>query len=151
QDMVDLNAPKGVARHVRESRLGEILDDRQTTASTNGEQASGSAIELTRQQHPDRPGAKFAGGRTKPRINRGPLTVFARAANNANVVALQRQMVVARSNVDVTGLDLFAVERVRGCDRRVATQNLGQAARSVRRRMDHDKNGSGKVGRELGQ
>jgi len=88
QDMIDLNVPKGVARHIWERGLGGILDDRQTAARANGEQAGGAAVELTGQEHADHPRAKFAGGRTKQRVDSGSLPVYSRAANHADVVAL---------------------------------------------------------------
>src|SRR5215472_7675173 len=96
---------KDTARHVGDGCLVRILNDSQTSASSNRQDSRRTTIELPGHHYADHPRAKLARRRPEQHVDRRPVSILSGTAHHPKVLALQREVVVARGDVDVALLD----------------------------------------------
>src|SRR5262249_58173319 len=75
----------------------------------SGGDRGGATVGLAGQPYADPPPAKIAPRRSEQHVDRRPVPILTGTAHHPNVLALQREVVVARGDVDVALLDSFAV------------------------------------------
>ena len=149
QHVIDLDVPQRRFRHSRAESVGRILHDRQTACDLDRDQSRGSVVERAGQNHAD--DARAVGPRraAEERIDRRPMPVLGRSANDTDASGLDHQVTIRRRDVDVAVLDPFAVLGMGRRQRTRAGKNHRQQAGRLCRDVQNDEHRSGQVLRKV--
>jgi hypothetical protein len=143
--MVGVDEVQRVARQGRIGRVGRILHDGDAAAIFDRAEAGDAVVAGAGQEHADHASGMDARRAAKQRIDGGPMPVFARACDHADVVRFDQQVPIGRRDVDSTGRNGFAVLRVRRAQRSRSVQDLRQDADRFGRDVDDDEDRRGEI------
>src|SRR5205823_8643275 len=100
QAMIDLDVLQSVAGHVAAERIFGVLHDGKSASLLDRDQPRSPVVQRTRKDYPDYARAVEPRRGAEERIDRGPVTAFARAARETDDALVADQMMVRRSDVD---------------------------------------------------
>src|SRR5688572_18857344 len=149
-DMVGLDVVERTLRHRWKHRIVGVLNDGDAAELLDCPQARRPAIEVSRQDDADRVRPVDLRGRSEQRTDRRPETILFRALRDTYATRFHQQVEVRRRNINPAGLQ---ARGTLGTDRAEWTgtaQNVVKHVRRLRRCVQDDRDGSGKVGREAG-
>jgi len=135
--VVHVDVSDGALGHSGE--LGVGLHYRDSPAGFDCHQALCPAAQVPGQDHPHDPVAVHAGGRAEEGVDRGTVTVLLRTPGHPDEVAVQREVVVVRGDIDLPGADPFTMHRDVCGEWPPAREDVRQPRPVLRDRMhDHE-------------
>ena len=144
--VVDVDVLQRAARHRVDEGIVRILHDGKPALALDGGQPRRSVVERPGQHDTDHARPERIGRRPEERIDRGPMPVFARAADDADVVLVHEQVMIGPGHVDPVGEDGFAVSRMLGGQGTGRAEDLRQDALMLRRQMQDNEHRRWEVG-----